>query len=148
MASATLEDHSYSTFTFAPMASNRYATPLKSPLAISTPFASPFQEASTLLDANVTYTTYSLNPQATATEDGPYGQSAYAAMWASASLSYSERPLFTTTATPTAIKRNELVFPTALPVIPMDQNKTSNGLLPSDFVWGVASSAWQIEGGL
>lgn len=125
------------------MTSDRYATPLKSPLSFPTPFAPPFSKASTLLPANVTYTTYSLNPQATATPDGQYGQSAYAALWTN--LSYSDSPPFTTTVSPTPVPTSELVFPPALPDQSTDQ---SNLTLPSDFIWGVAGSAWQIEGGL
>jgi beta-glucosidase/6-phospho-beta-glucosidase/beta-galactosidase len=146
--SKTSPAYSYSTFSYEPMPSKRYATPLKSPLSFPTPFAPPFSKASNLLASNITYTTYSLNPAAAATEDGPYGQSAYAELWANANLSYSDNPPFTTTVSPTPIPSSELVFPPALPVIPTDQNDTTNISLPSDFVWGVASSAWQIEGGL
>jgi beta-glucosidase/6-phospho-beta-glucosidase/beta-galactosidase len=140
--------HSYSTFSYASMTSNRYATPLKSPFSFPTPFAPPLSEVSSLLGSNIVYTTYSLNPEATTIEDGPYGQSAYAALWESANLSYADSPPFTTTVTPTSIPRSELVFPPAFPVVPTGENVTANAVLPSDFVWGVASSAWQIEGGL
>lgn len=67
--------HSYSTFSYASMTSNRYATPLKSPISFPTPFAPPLSEVSSLLGSNIVYTTYSLNPEATTIEDGPYGQS-------------------------------------------------------------------------
>ncbi|KAJ5819203.1 beta-glucosidase [Penicillium riverlandense] len=130
------------------MPPNRYATPLKSPLSIPTPYAPPFHRASHLLDPLITYTTYSLNPKATKTHDGKYGQSAYAAMWESASLTYADHPPFTTTASPTPVSTDELVFPPVLPVRPIDADKVTNLKLPADFVWGVASSAWQIEGGL
>ena len=146
--SMTFPTYSYSAFSYASMTSKRYATALKSPLSYPTPFAPPFTKVSTLLDTNITYTTYSLNPEATTTEDGPYGQSAYAALWGSANLSYSDSPPFTTTVSPTPIPPSELVLPPALPVIPIDTSNTTIMSLPSDFVWGVASSAWQIEGGL
>lgn len=144
----TYPAYSYSTFSFTSMTSVRYATPLKSPLAIPTPFVRPFSQVSSLLEPNITYTTYSLNPNATATNDGPYGESAYAALWASANVTYTDSPPFTTTISPTPVASSELVLPPALPVIPADQNETSGMKLPADFVWGVASSAWQIEGGL
>lgn len=79
--SAHHHHHSYSTFTYAPTTPVRYATPLSSPLTYTTPFAEPFSKVSTLLDPNITYTTYTLNPTATATasitDDGPYGQSGF-----------------------------------------------------------------------
>ncbi|KAH8822066.1 beta-glucosidase [Xylogone sp. PMI_703] len=140
--------NSYSTFNYAPMTSVRYATPLQSPLAIPTPFAPPFKKASTLLDPHIKYTTYSLKPEATKTSDGQYGQSAFAQLWQNASLSYADHPPFTTTVSPTAVPSSELVFPPALPVAPVDVDKTTGMNLPANFVWGVASSAWQIEGGL
>lgn len=130
------------------MTSNHYASPLVSPLSIPTPYAPPFSKVSHLLDPHITYTTYSLRPEATQTNDGRYGQSAYASMWANASLSYSDSPPFTTTVSPTPVPSSELVYPPALPVIPTDANETTGLQLPADFVWGVASSAWQIEGGL
>lgn len=130
------------------MSSNRFATPLQSPLAYPTPFAPPFTQVSTLLDSNITYTTYSLNPNATSTKDGKYGQSAFAALWNSADLTFHHTPPFTTTVLPTPIPSSELVFPPQLPVIPVDKDITTNMTLPCGFVWGVASSGWQIEGGL
>ena len=144
----TAPTYSYSSFSYAPMTSVRYATPLKSPVTYPTPFAPPFSKVSTLLNTSIKYTTYSLNPEATATNDGPYGQSAYAAMWASASLTYLDSPPFTTTVSPTTIPQSELAFPPTLPVVPADNDDATKLALPAGFVWGVASSAWQIEGGL
>lgn len=69
-------------------------------------------------------------------------------MWANASITYSDHPPFTTTVSPTPITRSELVFPPALPVIPADGVGPFERTLPPDFVCGVSSSAWQIEGGL
>lgn len=140
--------HHYSSFTYPPKTAERYATPLNSPLTFATPFAEPFSKASSLLDSDITYTTYSLNPDATSYHDGPYGQSAYASLWANASITYSDHPPFTTTVSPTPVPSSELVFPPALPVIPADRVRPSEQSLPADFIWGVSSSAWQIEGGL
>lgn len=59
---------------------------------------------------------------------------------------YSTEAPFTTTVSPTPIPSSELVFPPVLHNAPqIDQNASQ---LPPDFVWGVAGSAWQIEGGL
>lgn len=136
---------SYSTFTYEQMTSNLYPTPLPSPLTIATPYAPHFTQASTLLPTNVTYTTYSLNSSATVSPDGQqYGQSAYASLWSN--YTYTHEPLFTTTASATPIPSSELVYPPQLPARPLNDNA---GLkFPADFVWGVAASAWQVEGGL
>ncbi|KAI0023555.1 beta-glucosidase [Xylariomycetidae sp. FL0641] len=134
---------SYSSFTYETMSANRYATPLKSPLSQPT-FAPPFSEASTLLPTTVTYTTYSLAPTASLTDDGRYGQSAYAALWEK--LTFSRDPPFTTTVSPTPVPSSELVYPPPLPARAMNEDDSLQ--LPSDFVWGVAASAWQVEGAL
>lgn len=135
--------YSYGTFAYMQMSTDRYATPLPSPLSLTT-FAPPFSHVSTLLPTAVVYTTFSLNRSATLVEDGPYGQSAYAELWSN--TTYSLPPPFTTTVSPTPVASSELVFPPALPARPM--NDAPALTLPSDFIWGVASSAWQVEGGL
>lgn len=99
-----------------------------------------------MLPANITTTTYSLNPNATATQDGRYGQSAYAALWES--LSYNTTIPFSTTVSPTPVPSSELIFPPALPYTPVSTSNDSCYTLPKDFIWGVAGSAWQIEGAL
>jgi beta-glucosidase/6-phospho-beta-glucosidase/beta-galactosidase len=137
--------YSYSSFTYTQQSSNQYATPLPSPLRYPTPLAPPFEKVSSLLPANVTYTTYSLRPEATSTNDGAYGQSAYAALWRSSNLTFTKPPPFTVTVLPTPVARTELVLPPVLYNAP-DISTTSK--LPADFIWGVAGSAFQIEGGL
>lgn len=145
MASTTaLATFGYSAFSYTQVTSDRYATPLPSPLTLTTSYAPAFSEVSTLLPANVTYTTYSLNQNSTPSDDGTYGQSAYAALWVN--YSYPTPPPFTTTASPTPVPTSELVFPPALYNAPQIAQNASR--LPSDFIWGVAGSAWQIEGGL
>ncbi|CAL5868200.1 uncharacterized protein PFLUO_LOCUS2424 [Penicillium psychrofluorescens] len=134
---------SYSSFSYTQMTSDRYPSPLKSHLSFPTPFAPPFSKVSTLLPKDVTYTTYSLHPTATLSADGEYGQSAYAGLWKN--LSYTDTPPFTTTVSPTPVPTQELVYPPALPFRTIGEDCLS---LPSDFIWGVAGSAWQIEGGL
>lgn len=142
--SSNIGTFTYSSFAYTQVTSDRYATPLPTPLVISTPYAPHFDHVSTLLPENITYTTYSLNPSATDTQDGPYGQSAYAALWDN--YTFTTSPPFTTTVSPTPVPSSELVFPPALYNRPyVDQNTTR---LPDDFIWGVAGSAWQTEGGL
>ncbi|KIJ35890.1 glycoside hydrolase family 1 protein [Sphaerobolus stellatus SS14] len=133
------------TFHFPATSTVQFATPLATSAPSST-YAPPFKQVSTLLDPNITYTTYSLDRAATKTQDGQYGQSAYASLWAN--YTYSVQPPFTTTVTPAPVSRGELALPPPLPLVPADANTTMNLKFPSDFILGVASSAWQIEGGL
>ncbi|KAI4602344.1 hypothetical protein KJ359_009585 [Pestalotiopsis sp. 9143b] len=140
---ASMASPTYSSFSYEQMSTNRYATPLPTPLSLPT-YAPAFAEASTLLPANVTYTTYSLDRAAISVDDGPYGQSAYAAMWQN--LTYSSDPPFTTTVSPTPVASSELIYPPPLPARPANEDKSLK--FPCDFIFGVAASAWQIEGGL
>ena len=132
----------FSTFEYTQQTLNRFASPISTTVPVATSYAPHFSQASTLLPTSVTYTTYSLNRSATLYPDGRYGQSAYAALWEN--LSYSNIPPFTTTASPTPIPTSELVYPPTLYNLPEDLCQD----LPSDFIWGVAGSSWQIEGGL
>lgn len=139
---------SYKPWSYTVDTSTRYATPLPSPLSLSTTYAPMFNQASTLLPATATYTTYSLNRNATASKDGRYGQSAYAALWAG--ISYNQTVPFTTTVSPTPVPSSELVKPPALyTACPGSADACIDCYkLPKDFIWGVAGSAFQIEGGL
>ena len=135
----------YSSFSYTQLTSNRYATPLPT-FASTKTYAKPFSVLSTLLPTGVTYTTYSLNPKAT--ETGKYGQSAYAGLWATIKYSNTALP-FSTTVSPTPVPTSELVFPPTLyQPCPSSSGCLDGYCLPADFPWGVASSAWQIEGGL
>ncbi|TIA80898.1 beta-glucosidase [Aureobasidium pullulans] len=127
-------------FSYTQVTSDRYATPIASPVKYQSAFAPPYSKAKSLLPSGITYTTYSLNPSATS--DGRYGQSAYAALWAG--YSYLHTVPFTTTALPTPVATSELVFPPALPF----ETSSASMKFDKDFVWGVAGSAWQIEGAL
>lgn len=84
----------------------------------------------------------------TTLHDGKYGQGAYARLWAP--LSYNTTVPFTTTRSPTPVASSELVYPPALytPCPQSYDNCIDCYKLPSDFLWGVAGSAFQIEGGL
>ena len=152
-AACNAPSYTYSSFMYTQETSNRYATLLPSPVSYATPIAPPFSQLSTLLPANVTYTTYSLSPNYTLSTANPatvsggiYGQSAYNILWAS--LSYTNTVPFTTTMSPTPVTSSELVFPPALyTACPSPTACLDCYTLPADFIWGVASSAWQIEGG-
>ncbi|KAI5271920.1 beta-glucosidase [Aureobasidium subglaciale] len=127
-------------FSYTQVTSNRYATPVRSPVQYKSAFAPPYSKAKSLLPSGIVYTTYSLNPSATS--DGKYGQSAYVALWAN--YSYSDTVPFTTTLSPTPVASADLVFPPALPF----ETGAASMKFGNDFVWGVAGSAWQIEGAL
>lgn len=136
----------FSSHTYTVKTSTRYATPLPSPLALTTTYAPAFTDASKLLPSNVTYTSYTLVPNATLTGDGQYGQSAYANLWAN--ITYNQTIPFTTTASPTPVASSELVFPPELYYTAEAKALPDCYKLPKDFLWGVAGSAFQIEGGL
>ncbi|KAI5203491.1 beta-glucosidase [Aureobasidium subglaciale] len=137
----------YSSFSYTQESSNRYATPISAPVTFASAFAPAYSQAKSLLPANVTYTSYSLNSKATTSQDGMYGQSAYAALWTG--YTYNRTVPFTTTVFPTPVAASELVYPPAL------YSACSNAdacigcyKFDKDFIWGVAGSAWQIEGAL
>lgn len=117
-------------------------------MKLTTTYAPPFSQASGLLPPNPTYTTYSLDRNATSLQDGRYGQGAYARLWAP--LSYNTTVPFTTTVSPTPVATSELVYPPALyTACPQQADSCIDCYkLPKDFIWGVAGSAFQIEGGL
>lgn len=81
------------------------------------------------------------------TADGQYGQSAYAALWSA--YTYNHTVPFTTTVSPTPVASSELVYPPALYTpCPGSDACLDCYKFDKDFVWGVAGSAWQIEGAL
>ncbi|RDW76821.1 uncharacterized protein DSM5745_06813 [Aspergillus mulundensis] len=120
----------------------RYATPLSSSVAYPTPFARPFSEVSSLLPLNATYTAYTLELNG-GIGNGEYGSDAYAGLWAN--LLYTSSPPFTSTRAAVPVASCELIFP---PPMYYTVAREHSGKLPSDFVWGVSASAWQIEGAL
>lgn len=136
---------SLATSTYTAVGSERVATPAAGcPTATATSFGPQFSQASSLLPTGVIYTTYSFDPAATSSNDGPYGQSAYNSLWAEANLTFPSTMPFSTTVSPTPVASSELIFPPPLPI----QTQATDEMLPEDFIWGVAGSAWQIEGAL
>ncbi|KAF2484125.1 beta-glucosidase [Neohortaea acidophila] len=138
----------YSPFSYTVETSTRYATPVPSPLVLTTTYAPPFSEASSLLPTGLTYTSYSLNRSLTTLQDGEYGQGAYARLWKP--LRYNTTVPFTTTVSPTPLASSELRAPPPLyTACPQSADECLDCYkLPTDFIWGVAGSAFQIEGGL
>ncbi|KAJ1323191.1 beta-glucosidase [Microdochium nivale] len=135
----------WAAFSYSAVNVQRTATPLASPLRGGT-YAPAWTEASTLLPAGATYTTYSYVATPTVmSNDGKYGQSAYNALWASANFTWPSTMPFSTTVSPTPVASAELIYPPPLPVV--DQ-LPADFKLPADFIWGVSSSAWQVEGAL
>lgn len=135
----------YSSFSYTAETTTRYATGVPRPTPTTT-FAPPYTKLSTLLPSNLTYTTYSLNQSATDT--GKYGQSAYAALWKPITYSNTALP-FTTTVSPTPVPTQSLFFPPAqYEPCPGSSACVDAYRLSEDFIWGLASSAWQFEGGL
>ncbi|RDW80332.1 hypothetical protein BP5796_05030 [Coleophoma crateriformis] len=141
-ASSIAPQFTYGTFSYAALSTTRYATPLPSPVTYAA-YAPAFTAVSTLLPLNATTTTYSLVPNATDSAD-MFGQSAYSALWNA--YSYNLTVPFTTTVSPTPVAATDLIYPP--PTYTPYSNPVTSNLLPADFVWGVAGSAWQVEGGL
>ena len=133
--------HTYTTFSYTQETSNRLATPIPSSVASKT-YAPGITVLSTLLPTTVSYTTYSLDAHASGTEN--YGGAAYFNLWKSITYSNTVLPI-TTTVSPAPIATSKLVFPPALYKACPDFCLNSY-CIPDDFVWGVASSAWQVEG--
>lgn len=126
----------------------RYATAVPAPVPRTTAYAPAYSDASTLLPSNVVYTSYSLNSAATSLQDGQYGQGAFARLWTP--IRYNTTVPFTTTVSPTPVASSDLIFPPALYTACPNAADACLGCykLPADFIWGVAGSAFQIEGGL
>jgi beta-glucosidase/6-phospho-beta-glucosidase/beta-galactosidase len=136
---------SYSTFTYASASQNLYATPLTRAVIFPTPFAPIPLQASKLLDKNITYTRYALD--ANTSDTAQFGQKSYADLWQF--FSYRATLPFTTTIQPTAVPASELILPPPLyTACPSCDSCLTCSKLPYSFVWGVAASAWQTEGGL
>ncbi|KAK1083491.1 hypothetical protein LTR33_003224 [Friedmanniomyces endolithicus] len=121
---------------------------IHAPLTLTSTYAPAFAKASSLLPPNVTTTSYSLDRSATTLQDGRYGQGAYARLWQY--LTWNSTMPFTTTVSPTPVASSELIFPPALyTACPSTSDSCVDCYkLPSNFIWGVAGSAFQIEGGL
>lgn len=94
--------------------------------------------------STTTWGSYLPNATVNAATDrcNPYGSSAWSSSWAAASLkNYTAVGVYTTTVSPTPVPSSELVLPPAAPFPPpVDYD------FPDDFIFGVASSSYQVEG--
>ena len=122
----------------------RYATSVQKPTITST-YAAPFSSVSSLL-GSVNYTTWgSWNPNATvnATDTAdPYGNAAWTSQWKKANPpNFTETSVYSSTVSPTPIPSSELVLPPKDYFAPIDCYN-----FPDGFMFGVSSSAAQIEG--
>nr|POF02594.1 beta-glucosidase 34 [Quercus suber] len=138
----------YRSFSYTALTTTRYATPLPSPLVQTATYAPHFTQVSSLLPTSLTYTTYSLDRSLTTLQDGQYGQGAYARLWTP--ITYNSTLPFATTVSPTPVASSELIFPP--PLYTACSHSTDSCVhcykFPRDFIWGVAGSAFQIEGAL
>ncbi|KAE8365577.1 glycoside hydrolase superfamily [Aspergillus caelatus] len=122
----------------------RYATSVPSFTSFTT-YAAPSDSLTTLLPS-LTYTTWGKwKPSATSNASdtaNKYGQAAWTAQWKEARpVGFNQTSVYSSTVSPTPIPSSELVLP------PRDYFGPSDCYqFPNDFVFGVASSASQIEG--
>ena len=134
----------FKNFTFSLSETVRTATSVAPPTATTT-YGPASSDASRLL-SSISYTSWgSWNPNATVTAadtSNPYGNAAWTALWQHANPpNFTEKGLYSTTVSPTPIPSSELVLP------PRDYfGPTDCYNFPDGFMFGVSSSAGQIEG--
>lgn len=138
--------YTFTEFSYTLQTTVRYATPRPSPTSTTT-YAPPLASLSSLLPSSLQYTTWgSWDPVATASpsdEDDPFGQAAWTALWEHANPPdfTKSSSVFSTTVSPTPVPTEELALP------PKDYfGPTDCYNFPRGFLFGVASSAAQIEG--
>ncbi|PHH64217.1 hypothetical protein CDD81_4831 [Ophiocordyceps australis] len=144
---ATQPIYSFKPFTYTTV-DTAYATSV-SRASRTTRYAAPSQDLISSLLPLISYTTWgNWDPSATSTatnnddKDDEYGQAAWTALWERANPpNFTATGLFTATVSPTAIPSSQLVLP------PLDAFGPPSGPdFPAGFIFGVASSAGQIEG--
>lgn len=133
-------------FTYKDNATPSYAQSNAKPTTTSL-YGSAYSDVEHLLGSISTTTWGSWDPSATevATDlDDTYGQYAWSQMWKDANIqNFTNSALYSTTVEPTSVPTESLILP------PPDAFKfESNLTYPSDFIFGVAGSASQIEGAI
>ncbi|KAF3909291.1 Lactase [Dactylellina cionopaga] len=93
---------------------------------------------------STTWGNWSPNDTAATDTADPYGQAAWSSLWEWASpTNFTTTGIYSTTVSPTPLPSSELIFP------PKDYfGPTDCYNFPSDFIFGVAGSAAQIEGAI
>lgn len=140
-----LPSYSFSTFAFTQNETVRSATSAPAPTAATT-YAPPYASLSSLVPSLTTTTWGNWNPNDTAATDTtePYGNAAFSALWQRASLrGYTTTGIYSTTVAATPVPSSELVLPPPNYFAPTDCYS-----FPSDFIFGVAGSAAQVEGAI
>lgn len=134
----------FKSFSFTLSETVRTATSVPSPTTTST-YAAPSKQLTSLLKS-VSYTSWgSWNRNATTTASdasNPYGNAAWTGLWKYANPpNFTETGIYSTTVSPTPVPSSELVLP------PRDYfGPTDCYNFPEGFMFGVSSSASQIEG--
>lgn len=137
--------YSFTPFSFTQTETVRTATAVAP--GPRTTYAPPYASLSQLVPGLATTSWGNWYPGASATAtdaDDPYGQAAWSALWARASLAnFTARGLYSTTVSPTPVPTRELVLPPPNYFEPSDCY-----YFPAHFELGVAGSAAQIEGAI
>lgn len=132
-------------YTFTPMTTVKYATPV--PRTSPTTTYMPSASMSAVMPSGVVTTTWKKGVSAS-DYDNPYGQAEWNRRWATfmPNVSISTASI-STTVQPTPIPSSSLIMPPDSGF--SYRNEKSRGLdFPPDFIFGVASSANQIEGAI
>lgn len=136
--------YAFSTFAYTQNETVRRATSIPAPTTTTT-YAAAYAALSSLVPDLSTTSWGNWDPNATTTATdtaNPYGNAAWSAVWNFVNPpNFTYTGIYSTTVPPTAIPSSELILP------PRDFfGPTDCYNFPSDFVFGVAGSAAQIEG--
>jgi len=135
--------YSVSSFAFTQNETVRTAVSVPAPTTTTT-YAAPYASQSSLVPSLTTTTWGNWNPNDTAATDTAnlYGNAAFSSLWQLLNPSnFTFTGIYSTTVSPTPVPTSELVLPPPNYFGPSDCYN-----FPSDFIFGVAGSAGQIEG--
>ncbi|KAK6541481.1 hypothetical protein TWF694_007290 [Orbilia ellipsospora] len=132
----------FSSFSFTQTETYRYATSVPAPTTTKK-YAPAYSSLSALLPSLETTTWGNWHPNDPAATDSanPYGRAAWSSLWQFANPTGFRTGIYSTTVAPTPLPSSELVLPPKDYFGPKDCYN-----FPSDFIFGVAGSASQIEG--
>ncbi|KAL2201860.1 family 1 glycoside hydrolase [Sarocladium strictum] len=137
-------NYTFKPFSYTDTDTVRYATPVPSPTTTQT-YAAPSESLTSLL-TSATYTTWGKwNPGGFPPLSDlfkPYGKAAWTDLWKHANPpQFTEKAVYSTTVSPTPVPSAELILPPRDYFGPQDCYN-----FPPGFLFGVSSSATQIEG--